>query len=122
MLEMKWPKTKQAAFNKVWKYFVDKGSPPSIGATGLCFYSHPTTGARCAVGVVLSKKDARRMPMGAIGKLPDVNVPEDLREFLSRLQTAHDETGSQDPKLFHSRFKEQLLEIAKDYGLRTPSL
>lgn len=123
MINPNWPKTKQAAFNKIWKHFIVRKSPPGTSSKNDegCVYYDPDTGARCAVGILMSKADAKKMPEGSIGHLADVGaviVPEELFGFLSLVQMKHDSVVDRE---FTSRFEQCLRDVAQVYSLKVPS-
>lgn len=119
-----WPPM-QEMFNTVWNHFVVNKSPPSVHG-GFCEYFNESTGARCAVGLLLSPEDAKRIAqinliatsveeLTAFGAL---EVPEDILPFVTLLQSVHDNSALS--KDFYESFVEGMRSAAVTHGLTVP--
>lgn len=126
-------KTRQEAFDLVWKHFVVgkgtksfKTAKTEFNGVSLnpyfCLYGKPG-GPRCAFGVLLGDE-----PLDEIGSAYDLSRgefeksgldPEKDRDFAQGIQGAHDRS-SYDADAFHASIEWNLRVFAQTWGLVAP--
>lgn len=120
----------QEAFDKVWQHFLVEKNPPGYNVEqGLCHYV-TETGARCAIGCLVSPEEARKLEDASeekggaafSGLIDNDLLPESLqdldRDLGSALQVAHDDAA--DTASFRPTLENRLRQLALDYNLEVP--
>lgn len=125
--------TSQQIFDWAYTRIVAQGYPARDKASRYCRYFDPATGHRCAAGILLSKKDARKVEQILAGKAPsfdrlphaamkffvDAGVADS--DFVLELQEAHDAASYYGTKKnFLREFKKRMQEVAVRYNLIIP--
>ena len=114
--------TEQEAFNKVWQHFVVEGNPrASDGAR--CWYRHPSSGAKCALGILIPDEKYSSFLEHIAGWNMMSSIPEVFGRislpFVLDLRQTHDFFPPVRPFADHMRV--ELTEIASQYELTIPA-
>jgi hypothetical protein len=130
----------QAAFDKVWDWFVVQGKPKSVNAQRECLY-RGRNGCRCALGVLIPDDEYNPMiensspySFMSTGECRDI-APKTVVDFikatggdkgigvrfLSRLQETHDDAIPDDAASFTELVAENLRAFAGSYQLSLPA-
>lgn len=113
-------RARQRGFNKVWRRFIVERRPKCTDDEGGCVY-YKDNGDRCAIGLLLPMRDAKKMATVAgdvslIWGLPFVRKIRHLGyEFCRDLQSAHDSNSSM------RGMQASLCVLAATYELKVPS-
>lgn len=120
------PLTKQEIFNRVWQHFIVEDQPFGFDSNaGKCEYL-TVSGARCAVGILMSPQLAR-IARGAVAQVfARYSTPMAQNglyamhheDFLKYLQSHHDFCAKRDDK---EEFESCLRTIAAKYELEIPA-
>lgn len=112
-------RTKQAVFNRVWRFFFIQKHPRCLDDYGTCDYRSEESA--CAIGCLIPDKYTLAPGTLAEEEHLDDNAPVIRKriknvkwEFLRELQYIHD---TQDEK----KMKESLAELAKRHKLKIPN-
>ncbi len=114
--------TRQEMFDKAYLGMLKQGGLAQ-GKEGLCYYTNPTTGRHCAVGLMLDEQTLAQLQLDGrnLSKVTKITkyLPEGFDvEFAQTLQEAHDQARGPDdlPNFIYA-----MEQIATLYGLAIPS-
>ena len=125
--------TRQEMFNKAWHGVIAQGGPSNNKAGTGCAY-RGEDGKKCGVGHLIDDTTARRWDRSsapAIGQrrasaLRAAGLPSEDKDFLRRLQNAHDDAGMDsrfNPSVdFVAQFQANMREVADRFNLTMPEV
>lgn len=121
---MKTP-TLQALFNKSVRGLAKQKFEPAYDEEeSSCTYYDAVTGRRCAIGQLMTIKQAMTCPTGGVEGCPWTFIKKALgvsiaeQGFLRRLQSAHDGQGSPTSR----GIKARLRDVAREFKLKIPAV
>lgn len=117
----------QDAFNRIWRHFVVDKQPLSTNSElGSCYYRHPETGAKCAVGILIP--DDQCPPDIDNGHWPLTRVSAEVPalrgcsiQFLRAVQNTHDSAAFAVSRGDQPHLERDLRNIAGRFNLVAPA-